>query len=1684
MGGVNILLAQTPSPDEMDDEAHGLLFRMAAADTSFFALCNMAENYLQNKPSAERFAKRYARWHHFWSNRVGNDGNIWEAKRAMQDWSNEPICTENGNWQPLTAQLCPNIQARGIVVSVYAPPCSTPPCTTPQTIYAGTNCSGLWKTTNGGNTWNCLTDNIRMPGLGVSSILVLDDNTACPEEIFIASGLTSQVDTHYGVGILKTCDGGSTWEQSLGWSSFYGDVSVKLMRDPNNANTIWALTRQKLWKSPDRGDNWVEITGIPPTFESDNPSVSPAYKNISFIDMEFLPNDPNHIVLSTRAHNVNYPYQVSLFLLVLNPAANTATYTDITPTPIAATTGNNAQQILVEVFHNPATNEDYIYALYQQVLGSTYISKAVKDAVTGTWVWQSTISTFTEGTSTVIITISEFLQVFKVHPTDNNIMYFGKRAFYRSDNEGANFSSLINTSTVIGTGTTSWHCDVRDLQIYDAGTGPNNVNLLMGNDGGVSFSTNGGTEFLNLNGEDNPNGSSLNITQFYDIANSSLQPGLVAGGTQDNSFFKYNNGSYVCLVASLCSNPTTSAMGGDGGQTIISWKNPQVIFTRVNATLKKSINGGNSFAAGSISPPAGISNFDYLDPKMLQDPLNPDVLYYAKGNKFYKIGTTPLSIATTYDFASFSDFTNVNALGVAPSNPNIIFVAAKWPGDANKLFKSVNNGSTFTDVSTLPGSNIGGQTQNNSITDIIIHPTNPQKVWIAFGGFNGYRVGHSADGGVTWSDFSAGLPGLPVNKLVYHIGSNDVMYAATDVGVYRYNPQTQVWECYNNGLPVCVVMGIEIDYCKQLLHIGTFGRGIWESPLQPIDNNTWTIDQNTTWEAGSVTNSSMDIEILPGAMLTLKGKLNLAENKRVIVQRGAKLVIEGDGNPGSDNGLLTNGCGDRHGGVEVWGNTDREHQLLFLTGADPANLDATDYEAATLNTDDPGMVILKNQARIENGRTAISTQRRGGYYPTYYGGIVYAENSSFLNNRKAVEMMQYKPFNFSHFRNCTISANTDHTIAFEGITIWDCNGIIINNCTFSNGNPAIYNNSIALTTYDAERLQVINNCHFNNVIKGIILQATNEGLGNAIISDNVFTNCRLGIQNFQTRELIARGNTFSVTAINAQHITLSGNCGYSITNNTFINGTASVAAFFTSLLTPGNNLIDCNTFQNNGTAVYANSNNSGLHFQNNDFNTLNADVQLDNNGTLPNQGQWDPFLGQFLPYFNFFTLNNPTARITTTGTTNPFFYYYHIDPSNFTLNANNRLVPHCFAGETPPFPGCPTAYNYNAIEISWPEGLPYNTCLDLNGDGFPGILPPDEECKTRECYDSLKLIIAALETQKDGGNKEELLSDLYSSPEALETYQKYLDASPYLTDQVLAEAAENALLSPTRKANILLANAPLSNDMMNTAYQHVSPTVYQMLYAIKYYFKISDRDRLDMRIGTEVQKKEALFNELFTRFQNDNDTTGMYSFLLAENTPFALRSLIGQKARYGNIDDAQTLLNSLPADTPDEQDCKTVQQINLQRLSATEGFELSEAQYQTLHSIADAYSTQAPAAQALLNLLTGEPFEWLVPTGSEKTTPIPYPQVPLIDLKTANRLWVQPNPAKEQVSISIPPFVAEKQATLYLYNTQGTSVQQIPVPYGEYQLSIPTHHLPNGVYFIRLVADGIRLANAKLVIQH
>ena len=174
------------------------------------------------------------------------------------------------------------------------------------------------------------------------------------------------------------------------------------------------------------------------------------------------------------------------------------------------------------------------------------------------------------------------------------------------------------------------------------------------------------------------------------------------------------------------------------------------------------------------------------------------------------------------------------------------------------------------------------------------------------------------------------------------------------------------------------------------------------------ENRVIEINQDELWDDDIKVYKN--IVVKSGATLTLSCVLHMPPNSKIIVERGGKLIIDG--------ATITNTCNcNRWQGIEVHGKSNIAHNTLFGTN-NVENLTVADYENLNLDANGPGVVILKNDAIIENGGSAITTKKRAsGGDSNYYGGIVYAENSTFANNRRAVEFMRYAPQNYSQFRN-------------------------------------------------------------------------------------------------------------------------------------------------------------------------------------------------------------------------------------------------------------------------------------------------------------------------------------------------------------------------------------------------------------------------------------------------------------------------------------------------------------------------------------------------------------------------------------------------------------------------------------------------------------------------------------------
>jgi PKD repeat protein len=184
-------------------------------------------------------------------------------------------------------------------------------------------------------------------------------------------------------------------------------------------------------------------------------------------------------------------------------------------------------------------------------------------------------------------------------------------------------------------------------------------------------------------------------------------------------------------------------------------------------------------------------------------------VWKASGTTFTKLGTIG------------SGTTTITSIAVFPGNNQNM-----WAAKGGTLYKSTNAGSTWTAVNGLP---------NGTISDIICHYTDANKVWVSYSGYtNANKVFKTTDGGSTWTNLSnASLPNIPMNCLaIDKNNANDGVYVGTDCGVYYQDNTTNgIWQPFFNQLPNVSVTQLNIFYSGNKIRASTYGRGMWESGL-------------------------------------------------------------------------------------------------------------------------------------------------------------------------------------------------------------------------------------------------------------------------------------------------------------------------------------------------------------------------------------------------------------------------------------------------------------------------------------------------------------------------------------------------------------------------------------------------------------------------------------------------------------------------------------------------------------------------------------------------------------------------------------------------------------------------------------------------------------------------------------
>ena len=379
-------------------------------------------------------------------------------------------------------------------------------------------------------------------------------------------------------------------------------------------------------------------------------------------------------------------------------------------------------------------------------------------------------------------------------PLTANTVYAAGIDIFKSTDGGLNWTNLTN---VYSNPAANTHSDVHDLTFAGTST------LYITNDGGVYKTTNAGSSWSNVS-------SNLSIAQPYGIGLSATNANLIISGHQDNG---------TNLTSDLVN--WKQIFGADGMIAFIDRTNDNIMYGSMqNGGLFKSTNGGTNSSIFTNGFFGGYWVTPYI-----QDPVIANIVY-AGGDKVYK------STAGADWTAISPSFGSVRWMDIAKSNNQIIYAST-----ASTLYKTVDGGTTWTNLPNLPS---GG------ILHVHIDINDSNTVYVSMASYYGNSVYRSTDAGATWALWSTGLPNLPVNTVVTQIGSPGEVYCGTDLGIYYRNSSSTSWTAFTTGLPPIPVRDLKIFYPTGKLRAATFGRGIWESPLNVLPCNQVTIPSGTS----------------------------------------------------------------------------------------------------------------------------------------------------------------------------------------------------------------------------------------------------------------------------------------------------------------------------------------------------------------------------------------------------------------------------------------------------------------------------------------------------------------------------------------------------------------------------------------------------------------------------------------------------------------------------------------------------------------------------------------------------------------------------------------------------------------------------------------------------------------------
>ena len=666
----------------------------------------------------------------------------------------------------------------------------------PETVWAGSASGGLWRSYSGGvgdAAWTRVATGFGVLAASAVEIVPGDTSTVYlgTGEVYRyqeALGGTVYRPTRgaYGMGILKTTDGGATWTKSLDWSRNQERGVQMLHVDPSDTATVWAATTEGVYVTRDGGATWT-----------------PSLEVVMATDVTVNPTDSDEVIAVCGNQE--------------SPGYGFYRTTDGGATWDQVTDGVPSEYIGKVLLDRHPTEAGTVYAsvgdgIFTSGGNQTYLLRTLDGGAT----WE-TVSTLNYANYQ-----GWFAHYVGVSPITPNLVIAAGVGLYRSTNGGVSLSQvggggLPNYPPVGGTSSEPYiHVDHHAMAFH-----PTDADVLyFANDGGIWRSLDGGLTFQDLNG-------GLQTTQFYSGISVSPDDGDYAlGGLQDNGSVRYEGTVRYRRV-----------FGGDGGWSAINPDDPEIAYVsyqRLN--IQRSTNGAAPSSFSSVAPPPA-GNTAFIAPFALA-PSDPNVVYAGRSVVF-KSTNRGSSWSATNGGAAVDPVNNpALALSISPLDADVVYVSTapflRDPSDdpgPPGLHLTRDGGATWTDV--MPG------LPDRFVTDIAIHPTDDAIAVATLSGFGTPHVFKTTDSGATWTDLTGSLPDAPTNAAFFDPEIPADLYVGNDVGVFKTSDDGATWEAFSESLPEAVLVSdLVYSPSDRTLHAGTYGNGRFRAPLgmPPVAN--------------------------------------------------------------------------------------------------------------------------------------------------------------------------------------------------------------------------------------------------------------------------------------------------------------------------------------------------------------------------------------------------------------------------------------------------------------------------------------------------------------------------------------------------------------------------------------------------------------------------------------------------------------------------------------------------------------------------------------------------------------------------------------------------------------------------------------------------------------------------------